>query len=157
VPHLCGSCGRHCRTGAQHDCPYCVRLDHPFIGWRSEWRPDRSSLGSLLTGDRGFGIQRYLRALLGEPSRVQRRCAGLSSNVTWWHGPRSLSSGRVIMGALPVALRGTALRHAPMGRYGFLAAGQLVGGISLNFSQGTLSVFRLSFRAALQDLLLCLQ
>jgi hypothetical protein len=22
VPHLCGSCGRHCRTGAQHDCPY---------------------------------------------------------------------------------------------------------------------------------------
>jgi|EndMetStandDraft_8_1072994.scaffolds.fasta_scaffold213167_4 hypothetical protein len=61
------------------------------------------------------------------------------------------------MGALPVALRGTALRHAPMGRYGFLAAGQLVGGISLNFSQGTLSVFRLSFRAALQDLLLCLQ
>ena len=44
-----------------------------------------------------------------------------------------------------------------MGCYGFFAAGQLVGGISLNFSQDALSASRLSFRAALRDLLLCLQ
>jgi hypothetical protein len=42
------------------------------------------------------------------------------------------------------------------GRYGRL--NQLaIGGTSLNFSQGALSASRLSFRAALRDLLLYLQ
>jgi hypothetical protein len=44
---------------------------------------DTLPLGPYLSiNGRGFGIQRYLRALLGKPSRVRRQCAGLSSHVT---------------------------------------------------------------------------
>src|SRR5262245_34607508 len=79
VAYLCRTCGvlvaasAESTTGSlgtKHDSPYSVGLGGPCVGGRSECHPDRSSLGSLLTGDRGFRIQRYLRALVGQPSRV---------------------------------------------------------------------------------------
>jgi hypothetical protein len=118
---LCRSCvvlvvghRRICDGEFGGDSPYSVGLDCPCVDWRPECRPDRSSLGSLLPGDRGFGIQWYLRALLGQPSRFWRRCAGLSGHVTCWHGPRSLSSGRV--GMLACCRRAT--RASPLNERG---------------------------------------